>query len=155
MRSKKRVRTKPKRYFVDPSIPASLIGASPQTLMRDTQTLGNLFETLVVRDVRSYLSVMPGAANKIGYYHDEKGVEADIVVELSDGRWAAIAVKLSEDKVDEDAATRLLHVASKLTSNPREQVRPPEFLAFVVGKGGRAYCRSDGIYVLPVAALQQ
>jgi uncharacterized RDD family membrane protein YckC len=41
---------------------------------------------------------MPGAANKIGYYHDEKGVEADIVVELSDGRWAAIEVKLSEDK---------------------------------------------------------
>lgn len=155
LRSKKRVRTKPKRYFVDPSIPASLIGASPQTLMRDTQTLGNLFETLVVRDVRTYVSVMPGVANKVGYYHDEKDVEADIVVELSDGRWAAIEVKLSEDKVDEDAAAKLLHVASKLTSNPREQVRPPAFLAFIVGKGNRAYRRSDDIFVIPAAALEQ
>ena len=155
LRSKKRVRTKSKRYFVDPSIPASLIGASPQTLLRDTQTLGNLFETLVVRDVRTYVSIMPGVANKIGYYHDEKGVEADVVVELSDGRWAAIEVKLSEDRVDEDAAAKLLHVASKLTSNPREQVRPPAFLAFIVGKGGRAYRRADGIYVLPAASLQQ
>lgn len=155
LRSKKRVRTKPKRYFVDPSIPASLIGASPQALLRDTQTLGNLFETLVVRDVRTFVSVMSGVANRVAYYHDDKGVEADIVVELSDGRWAAIEVKLSEDKVDDKSAAKLLHVASKLTSNPMEQILPPTFLAFIVGKGSRAYRRKDGIYVIPVATLQQ
>ena len=154
LRSKKRVRTKPKRYFVDPSIPASLIGASPQTLLRDTQTLGNLFETLVVRDVRTLLSAMPGAANRIGYYRDEKGAEADIVVELSDGRWAAIEVKLSEDKVTDESAGKLLRVARKLTANPKEQTPDPTFLAFVVGKGSRAYRRGDGIYVIPAAALE-
>jgi predicted AAA+ superfamily ATPase len=155
LRSKKRVRTKPKRYFVDPSIPASLIGASPSTLARDTQTLGSLFETLVVRDVRTFISVMPGAANRLGYYRDDKGVEADIIAELSDGRWAAMEVKLSEDRVDQASAEKLLHVASKLTANPRERVAQPTFLAFIVGKGSRAFRRSDGIYVLPISALQQ
>ncbi len=154
LRSKKRVRTKPKRYFVDPSIPASLIGASPQTLLRDTQTLGNLFETLVVRDVRTFLSAMPGVANRIGYYRDDKGVEADIIVELSDGRWAAIEAKLSEDKVTDESAGKLLHVAKKLTANPQEQTPEPTFLAFIVGKGSRAYRRSDGIYVIPAATLE-
>jgi len=154
LRSKHRVRTKPKRYFVDPSIPASLIGSSPQRLLKDTQTLGNLFETLVLRDIRTCLSIMPGAANRLGYYHDDKGVEADIVIELSDGRWAAIEVKLSDSKVDADSAKKLLHVASKLTSNPREQTPPPTFLAFIVGKSTRAYRRADGIYVIPAATLE-
>lgn len=154
LRSKKRARTKPKLYFVDPSIPASLIGASPQSLLRDTQTLGNLFETLVVRDIRTFLSAMPGAANRIGYYRDDKGVEADVVVELSDGRWAAIEVKLSEDKATDESAKKLLHVATKLTANPKEQTPAPAFLAFVVGKGSRAYQRADGIYVIPAATLE-
>lgn len=55
------VRTKPKRYFVDPSLPAAVLGAAPNTLMRDTQTLGDLFETLCIRDLNVYLSAMPGA----------------------------------------------------------------------------------------------
>ena len=53
MRSKARVRVKPKRYFCDPSLAAALLGATPDRLMRDTQTLGMLFENLVIRDLRS------------------------------------------------------------------------------------------------------
>lgn len=82
-------------------------------------------------------------------------MEADIVVELSDSRWAAVEVKLSEDKATEDAAQKLRHVAKKLTSNPREQTPDPTFLALIVGKRSQAYRLSDGIYVIPIAALRQ
>ena len=86
LRAKSRVRTKPKRYFVDPSLPAAVLGAAPNTLMRDTQTLGDLFETLCIRDLNVYLSAMPGAGNRIAYYRDDKGLEVDVIIELSDGR---------------------------------------------------------------------
>ena len=89
-------RTKPVDISVDPSLPAAVLGAAPNTLMRDTQTLGDLFETLCIRDLNVYLSAMPGANNRIAYYRDDKGLEVDVIIELSDGRWGAIEIKLSD-----------------------------------------------------------
>ena len=43
MRSKVRVRVKPKRYFCDPSLAAALLRATPGRLLKDTQTLGMPF----------------------------------------------------------------------------------------------------------------
>ena len=48
MRSKARVRVRPKRYFRDPSLAAALLGATPERLLGDIQTLGMLFENLVL-----------------------------------------------------------------------------------------------------------
>ena len=56
MRSKARVRVRPKRYFCDPSLAAALLGATPERLLGDMQTLGMLFENLVLRDVRVFLN---------------------------------------------------------------------------------------------------
>ena len=75
--------------------------------MRDTQTLGDLFETLCIRDLNVYLSAMPGANNRIAYYRDDKGLEVDVIIELSDGRWGAIEIKLSDLKVNDDNADKL------------------------------------------------
>ena len=55
MRSKARVRVKPKRHFCDPSLPAALLGATPDRLLHDIQTLGMLFENLVICDLRVFL----------------------------------------------------------------------------------------------------
>ncbi|NEG90331.1 ATP-binding protein [Bifidobacterium aerophilum] len=153
LRSKSRVRTKPKRYFVDPSLPAAVLGASPQSLVRDTQTLGDLFETLCLRDLHTYVSAMPGASNRLSYYRDEKGLEVDVIIELSDGRWGAIEIKLSDLKVTDDNAGKLLAFRDKICGNPKAQVREPEFMMFLVGRGSKAYRRSDGILVVPIATL--
>jgi len=150
--SKRRVRTKPKRYFVDPSLPAALLGASPAALLKDTQTLGKLFETLSVRDLRVYLSRLEGARNQLNYYLDDKNLEVDAVIQLSDGRWAAIEIKLGDAKCDEGAA-HLLALQRKVLANPAAQTKPPEFLMVVVGKGELAYRRADGVLVVPLATL--
>ncbi len=42
VRAKSRLRTKPKRYFVDPSIAASLLGMAPERLLSGSQTFGLL-----------------------------------------------------------------------------------------------------------------
>ena len=153
LRAKSRVRTKPKRYFVDPSLPAAVLGAAPNTLMRDTQTLGDLFETLCIRDLNVYLSAMPGANNRIAYYRDDKGLEVDVIIELSDGRWGAIEIKLSDLKVNDDNADKLKSFRDKICGNPMAQVREPEFMMFLTGRGGKAYRRNDGILVVPIATF--
>ena len=91
VKSRSRVRRKPKRTFADPSLPASLLGMAPERLLAETQVFGTLFEGLCLRDVRVYASAlgqMPEPA--ICYYADADGLEVDIIVELADGRWGGV-----------------------------------------------------------------
>lgn len=151
MRAKARVRVKPKRYFADPSLAAALLGASPKGLLRDMQTLGLLFENLVLRDLRVFLSTYSGLGNSVYYYRDDKGLEVDCIVE-SANRWAGIEIKLSETKVD-DGAANLIALREKVLSNPAARNSEPVFLAVIVGKGSLAYKRSDGVFVIPISLL--
>lgn len=151
LRAKTRVRVKPKRYFTDPSLPAALLGATPQALLRDMQTLGLLFENLVARDLLVFLSTYCGLGNRLSYYRDEKGLEVDFIVEGA-GAWGAVEVKLSDLKAD-DGARNLLRLRKKVLANGAAQNLEPAFMAVVVGRGSVAYRRNDGVYVIPVATL--
>lgn len=151
LRAKARVRVKPKRYFADPSLAAPLLRATPQRLLKDTQTLGNLFETLMMRDLNAMAHTLPGFGNGVSYYRDDKGLEVDAIVEV-DGNWAGIEIKLSDAKVEE-AARSLLRLRDKVLQNPRARNAEPAFLAVVVGRGDLAYRRPDGVYVIPAATL--
>lgn len=151
MRSKARVRVRPKRYFCDPSLAAALLGATQDRLLRDTQTLGLLFENLVLRDLSAFLSTYPGIGNNLFYYRDGDGLEVDLIVECGD-RWAGIEVKLSDTKADE-GARGLRKLREKLCANGAARHAEPAFLAVVVGRGSLAYTRSDGVMVIPMALL--
>lgn len=106
----------------------------------------------MIRDLRVYLESM-GGANRIAYYRDEKGLEVDVILELVDGRWAAVEIKLSDLKVTEKNVDKLHAFKEKVCGNLLSQVREPEFMAFIVGRGDIAYRRDDGIPVLPIATL--
>lgn len=151
MRAKARVRVKPKRYFVDPSLASALLGASPKGLLKDAQTLGLLFENLVLRDLRVFLSTYSGLGNSVHYYHDDKGLEVDCIIE-SANRWAGVEIKLSDTKAD-DGAANLAKLRKKVTANPLAHNAEPVFLAVIVGKGSLAYKRSDGVFVIPISLL--
>lgn len=107
-------------------------------------TLGLLFESLCVRDLRVYLGAMRG---ELYHYHDVTGLEADAVAVASDGRWGAVEVKLNPNAAD-DAAKSLLKVASRVDASSGEMA----FLA-VVTSAGYAYRRDDGVYVVPISCL--
>ena len=152
-RSPLRVRQKPKRYFADPSIGATLLGLSPQALLQDWQTFGLVFENLCVRDLDVYARSLPGAsAHPVRYYRDDSGLEADAVVERTDGSWGAFEIKLSQEKVDQ-AAAQLLRLETKLTKNSPARTRRASFLAVLTGMGEAAYRRADGVYVVPIRSL--
>lgn len=125
MRSKACVRVRPKRYFCDPLLAAALLGTTPERLLGDMQTLGMLFENLVLRDVRVFLSTYGGVDNSVHYFRDEKGLEVDLIVE-HDERWGAIEVKLSDAKAD-DGARNLKALERKMLSNLAVQNAAPAF----------------------------
>lgn len=152
-RSPRRMRVSPKRYFADPSIAVALLGMGPESLLRDWQTFGMAFENLVMRDLQVYAGAHPlASAHPVRYYHDDSGLEADAILELADGRWSALEVKLSHEKV-EDGARSLTRLRDKLLRDERRRVEPPAFLAVIVGAGEAAYRRPDGVYVVPIRML--
>ena len=145
LRSRDAVRKAPKRHFVDPSLAVAAMGASPTTLLTDVNTLGFLFESLVVRDLRVYSQSLDGV---VKHYRDHAGIEVDAIVELSDGSWAAFEIKLGEGRVDGGAAS-LLKFATKVDTTksgvPRALV--------VITTGQFAYTRKDGVHVVPLSLL--
>lgn len=86
------------------------------------------------------------------YYADSDGLEVDAVIELADGRWGALEIKLSDEKAPE-AVRSLTRLANKVSSNPAALNKEPAFLAVLVGKA--AFCRKtpEGVYVVPITSL--
>ena len=60
LRSKTSIRTSETRYYVDPSIAVAALGIGPKDLTNDLNTMGLLFETLCVRDLRVYAESIGG-----------------------------------------------------------------------------------------------
>lgn len=152
-RSRKRTATKPKRYLADPALAAAQLGLLPQALLSDWQTCGLLFENLCIRDLEVYAEAQKLAGDvPVRYYRDDSGLEADAIVELADGRWAAFEIKASESKVSQGAES-LKRLREKLCGNPQARMRPPEFMAVITGVSRYAHRIEDGIYAIPIRAL--
>ena len=154
IRSRSRLRTKPKRYLTDPSLAAALLAATPERLLENGQLFGVLFEALCLRDLAVYAAALPRAPkDPLRYYRDSDGLEVDAIIELRDGRWAAFEIKLGENKLDEAAAS-LNRLRRKISLNPAARNPEPAFLAVIVGAGEFARFDAErGVYVIPITAL--
>lgn len=154
VKARSRVRTKPKRYLDDPSMAASLLSLNSDRLLQEGQLFGVLFEALCYHDLAVYASLLPQAGSSpLRYYSDADGLEVDLIIELRDGRWAALEVKLGESKVPEGAAN-LIRLKNKIAANPAARNREPEFMAVIVATAPYARQRKeDGIYVIPLSTL--
>lgn len=145
LRSRSRIRNAAKRHFVDPSLAAAALRATPARLLADLNALGLLFESLVVRDLRVYAQASDAT---VLHYRDNTGLEVDAIVEVSDGQWAAFEVKLGQGQVDAAAAS-LLTFASRVDT---AKCGAPAALG-VITASGYGYRRPDGVHVIPVGAL--
>ena len=146
LRSKTVISQSPTRHFVDPAIAAYFLDANPKDLLNDLETMGLLFESLVIRDLRIYAESIGG---RVYHYRDHSGQEADAILHFKVGKWAAIEVKLGTKAIDEGAES-LKRLANKID---QEAMNKPSFLAVITGTG-YAYRRDDGVYVLPIGCLR-
>jgi predicted AAA+ superfamily ATPase len=146
LRSKTALRTSPTWHLSDPSLAAAALGADGQYLLSDLETLGFLFESMAIRDLRVYLSALGG---EVYHYRDSSGLEADAILQLRDGRWAAVEVKLGGKSID-NAAANLTKLEQKLISKTTKQL----VFKLVLTGGKYAYRRKDGVFVVPLACLK-
>lgn len=145
-RSPIRVGKKPKRHLTDPSLAAAAMDLDTEKMMRDLRTFGYLFESLCVRDLSIYAEADGGS---VYHYRDDKGREADAIVEWRNGRWGAFEIKTGTDKIEEGATS-----LKKVRKVYEDQGWPlPEFLCIICGTAPAAYRRQDGIYVVPITCL--
>lgn len=141
-RSRTRLVATPKRHLVDPALAAAALGMGQEGLLRDPETLGFLFESLVVRDLRIYAQRMD--ATVFHYRTKDATAEMDAVVERRDGSWIGVEVKLGIPAAQE-ASERLLQIASTID-------RPPAALIVIV-PGGPATRLPNGVWLVPVGLL--
>lgn len=148
LRSKTAIRTSDTRYFVDPSIAVAALGIGPNDLINDLETLGLLFETLCVRDLRVYADAIDG---EVFHYRDKNGLECDAVVHLRNGKYGLIEIKLGGDTLIEEGATNLKKLADKIDTT---KMKRPSFLMVLTAVGDYAYKRTDGVFVVPIGCLK-
>lgn len=148
LRSKTSIRTSDTRYYVDPSIAVAALGLGPEDLTNDLETMELLFETLCMRDLRVYADAIDG---NVYHYRDKSGLECDAVVHLRNGQYGLIEIKLGGDSLIEDGVKTLTALSSLIDTT---RMKAPAFKMVLTGVGDYAYCRPDGVYVVPIGTLR-
>lgn len=149
LRSKTAIRTSDTRYFVDSSIAAASLGIGPKDLLADFNTYGLLFETLAIRDLRVYAEALDGY---VSHYRDRNGLECDAVVHLRNGKYGLVEVKIGGDTLIEEGVKNLKKLSQKIDI---DRMNEPSFMMVLTAIGDYAFRRSDGVWIVPIAALKQ
>lgn len=146
LRSPVRLRQGAKRHLADPSLAVALLGANPKSLTADPKTLGLLFESIVLHDLKVYAAVNDAS---VSHYHDADDLEVDAIVHRRDGSWIAVEVKLGSPQVPE-ASENLLRLERKLVERGE---RPPAAKLIVIGFGMPTHTTPDGITIAPIDTI--
>ena len=153
IRSKEAIRAKDKINLIDPSIAVAALGITPEYFNTDFKTLGFLFESLCIRDLKIYSSKMNG---HMSYYHDRYGLEADGVLHLKDGRYALLEFKLGSKGIDE-GAKHLCEIEHLIREYNKKEIQCPlrlPDLKIVITGSQSGYKREDGVFVVPIGCLK-
>ncbi len=149
LRSKTAIRTADTRYFVDPSIATAALGLGPADLLNDLSTMGLLFETLCVRDLRVFAEALNG---RVYHYRDKSGLECDAVVHLRDGRYGLVEIKLGGESLINEGASTLSLLERQIDTT---KMKAPSFKLILTAVGRGAYRRAeDGALVVPVGCFR-
>lgn len=148
LRSKTAIRTSDNHYFIDPSIATSALGASPNDLLNDLKTMGLMFETMAIRDLRVYADALDG---QVYHYRDKNGLECDAVIHLRNGSYGLIEIKLGGDDLIEEGAKSLADLSADIDT---ARMKSPSFMMVLTGVGDFPYQRDDGVLVVPIGCLK-
>ncbi|MDE0606699.1 MAG: DUF4143 domain-containing protein [Acidimicrobiaceae bacterium] len=147
LRSRSPLLSSPRHHFADPSLAVAALRTQPERLLADTEALGLLFESLVIRDLRIYAQA---ADAEVFAFRDAAGSEVDAIVDAGDGRWIAVEVKLGGGEQIERAARSLLTMHGKVDETKMGRAAK---LVVVTAADGYSYERPDGVSVMPLFAL--
>ena len=146
-----RLSSSPKHHLADPALAARLLGVDAgallrgegnQIMTRDGTLLGSLLESLTTLIVRVCAQA---AEARVLHFRSWRGEhEVDLIVERGDHRVLGLEVKLS-GHVDDRDVRHLVWL--------RDQLGDDFLGGAVLTSGAHAYCRPDGIAVIPLGLL--
>ncbi|MCF0178531.1 MAG: ATP-binding protein [Bacteroidales bacterium] len=148
LRSKASIRTADTRYFVDSSIATAALGVGPADLVKDLNTMGLLFETMAVRDLRVYAEALDG---NVFHYRDSNGLECDAVIHLRNGQYGLVEIKLGGESLIKTGVETLNKFEAAIDT---EKMQSPAFKMILTAVGSLAHKRPDDIYVVPISCLK-
>lgn len=148
LRSKSAVRTSDTRYFIDPSIATASLRLGPGDLVADLETMGFMFETLAVRDLRVYADAIDA---DVYHYRDKSNLECDAVIHCRNGKYGLVEIKLGGESLIDKGVESLLKLSKNIDF---EKMSSPSFLMVLTAVGNRAYKRPDGVLVVPIGSLK-
>lgn len=148
LRSKTSIRAADTRYFSDSAIAAAALGIGPNDLIADLKTFGLIFETMCIRDLRTYAERQNG---NVYHYRDRSGLECDAVIHLRNGNYGLVEIKLGGDKLIREGAENLLKLEAMIDT---EKMPAPSFKMILTGTDRYAYKRPDGVFVVPIGCLK-
>ena len=114
LRSKSAIQSSDTRYFIDPSIATSALSLGPEDLINDMSTFGLFFESMAVRDLRTYADALNG---DLFHFRDSSGLECDAVLHRRNGEYGLIEIKLGGNNNIEKGAETLKHLAEVIDTD--------------------------------------
>lgn len=144
-RSPERIGKTSKRHFTDPSLACAILELNESKLINDLNTFGFMFESLVERDLKIYMDYLDG---HLYHFRDNiSGLEIDSILEFEDGEYAAIEIKLGNNKVEEAKQT-LINFSTSMKKKPK-------FMCVITSNSTYiGYDEENNIYIVPITALK-
>lgn len=146
LRSSVSVRSAPIRHFFDTSIALAALNIGPNDLLNDLNSLGLFFEDFAIHDLFVYSSSLNAS---LKHYRDSNDMEVDAIVELPDGRYGAIEIKIASEKNIEHGI-KTLNAFEKAME--RNFIKKPSF-KMVLTSHGHCYVK-DGVNIVPITCLK-
>lgn len=140
------VRTAPTHHFVDTSIATAALKINPADLLNDMKSFGYFFEDFAIRDLSVYAEAIGG---ELKHYRDSSGQEVDAIVELENGEYCAVEIKIASEKNIEDGISSLLSFEQKMRAS---ELKAPLFKMILTSHG--ACYQKDGVYIVPITCLK-
>lgn len=147
LRTSVAVRTAPTHHFIDTSIALASLGINPEDLINDMKSFGYFFEDFALRDLSVYAQSLDAT---LKHYRDSSGQEVDAIIELKNGKYAAVEIKIASKKNIEEGIKSLNAFEQKMLNNGYNK---PNFKMLLTSHGG-AYKTEDGVFVVPINILK-
>lgn len=147
-RSPYALRTKPKTYFCDTSIICHLLKIKNiNDFSNDLKTAGIIFENQAIKDLKVFAELNDA---QLYFYRDEKGNELDAIMELENGDWIAIEIKLST-KAAFDAVKKMDNTIKLMNV---DSSKPLPLFKLIITNDTEAHQLIDGTYIIPLSLLR-
>ncbi len=151
IRSKKNITDACKRNFVDVSLAAASLKLKPGDFLKNEmnyKAFGLFFESLALHDLKVYTEAIEG---KVYYYRDTRGNEVDAIIELDDGRYGLVEIKVATTDVALASATKSLTKVEEILTTAKGT--PPVFKMILTAVGNSMISKS-GIVIVPIGLLK-